>query len=127
MRNAAEAAGSAIFAKLNPAAIKVALPALLEVMAPQVKPQTKMGALSFLSLLAENSEEEVALCLPEIVPAVTECMTDIKKELRDLATNVLIKCCARVNNRDIEPFIPNLVRCIAQPEEVQDCKFNLIY
>ncbi len=121
MRDAADAAGCAIFEKLNPAAIKVALPALLEVMSPQVKPQTKMGALKFLDILANNSEDEVALCLPEIVPAVTECMTDIKKELRDLATNVLIKCSARVNNKDIEPFIPNLVRCIAQPQEVQDC------
>jgi elongation factor 3 len=121
VRDAADAAGCAIFDKLNPAAIKVALPALLEVMAPQVKPQTKMGALKFLDILANNSEDEVALCLPEIVPAVTECMTDIKKELRDLATNVLIKCSARVNNKDIEPFIPNLVRCIAQPQEVQDC------
>jgi elongation factor 3 len=121
VRDAADAAGCAIFEKLNPAAIKVALPALLEVMSPQVKPQTKMGALKFLDILANNSEDEVALCLPEIVPAVTECMTDIKKELRDLATNVLIKCSARVNNKDIEPFIPNLVRCIAQPQEVQDC------
>lgn len=94
-------------------------------MQPQVKWQTKMGSLKMLSTLADNSQEEVSICLPEIVPAVTECMTDIKKELRDCATETLVKCCSRVGNRDIEPFIPNLVRCIAQPEEVQDCVHKL--
>jgi elongation factor 3 len=112
-------------AKLNFAAIKVVLPHLLEVMEPKVKWQTKMGALSMLSTLADSSKETLSACLPEIVPAVTECMVDIKKELRDAATEALVKCCGAVGNRDIEPFIPNLVRCIAQPEEVQDCVHKL--
>lgn len=112
-------------AKFNPAAIKVALPALLEPMQPAVKWQTKMGALKMLSTLGENNPTEVSICLPEIVPAVTECMTDIKKELRDCATSTLVKCCQAVGNRDIEPFIPTLVKCIAQPEEVPDCVHKL--
>ena len=105
VRTAADAAGCAIYSKLNPTAIKVSLPSLLEVMSPQVKPQIKLGALKFLSLLADNAEEEVALCLPEIVPAVTECMTDISKQLRDLATDVLIQCCAQVNNKDVSSTV----------------------
>jgi elongation factor 3 len=52
-------------------------------------------------------------------------MTDIKKDLATLATETLVKCCGAVGNKDIEPFIPNLVRCIAQPEEVQDCVHKL--
>ena len=110
---------------LNPAAIKVALPALLEVMKPQVKWQTKMGSLKMLSSLADACQVEVSICLPDIVPAVTECMTDIKKELRDCATETLIKCCAAVGNKDIEPFIPNLIRSIAEPDQVQDCVHKL--
>lgn len=112
-------------AKLNPAAIKVVLPSLLEVMQPQVKWQTKMGALKMLATLADTAVTEVSICLPEIVPAVTECMTDIKKELRDAATETLVKCCGAVGNRDIEPFIPTLVRCIAEPDQVQDCVHKL--
>jgi elongation factor 3 len=125
VKAAAEKAGESVMSELNKAAIKVVMPSLLEVMEPRVKPQTKMGALRFLSTLAVSATEEVSLCLPEIVPAVTECMTDIKKDLSQLATDTLVKCCGAVGNKDIEPFIPNLVRCIAQPEEVQDCVHKL--
>jgi elongation factor 3 len=125
VKDAASKAGDAVMASLNPAAIKVVMPHLLEVMEPGVKPQTKMGALGFLSTLADTCTDEVSLCLPEIVPAVTECMTDIKKDLSQLATDTLVKCCGAVGNKDIEPFIPNLVRCIAKPEEVQDCVHKL--
>ena len=125
VKGAAEKAGDAIMANLNKSAIKVVMPALLEVMEPGVKPQTKMGALKLLCILADCATEEVSLCLPEIVPAVTECMTDIKKDLSQLATDTFVKCCGAVGNKDIEPFIPNLVRCIAKPEEVQDCVHKL--
>ena len=125
VREAADVAGTAVMSNLNPAAIKVALPALLDVMKPQVKWQTKLGALKMLATLADASQVEVSICLPEIVPAVTECMTDIKKELRDCATETLIKCCAAVGNRDIEPFIPSLIRSIAEPDQVQDCVHKL--
>jgi hypothetical protein len=33
--------------------------------------------------------------------------------------------CAVVGNRDIEPFIPVLVSCIARPAEVPDCVHKL--
>ena len=71
VKEAASKAGEAVMANLNPAAIKVAVPALLEVLEPKVKPPTKMGALAFLSSLADSNTEEVSFCLPEIVPAVT--------------------------------------------------------
>ena len=126
VKAAAEAAGASIMNGLNPAAIKVAVPALLEVLLDaKSKPQTRMGALYHLNALADSNTEEVSYCLPEIVPAVTESMTDIKKDLATLATETLVKCCGAVGNKDIEPFIPNLVRCIAQPAEVQDCVHKL--
>ena len=33
--------------------------------------------------------------------------------------------CAVVGNRDIEPFIPSMVSCIARPTEVPDCVHKL--
>lgn len=126
VKEAAAKAGDAIMAGLNTVAIKVAVPALLEVLLEaKSKPPTKMGALSHLSALADSNTDEVSFCLPEIVPAVTESMTDIKKDLANLATETLVKCCGAVGNKDIEPFIPNLVRCIAKPDEVQDCVHKL--
>jgi elongation factor 3 len=125
VRTAAEAACTAIAGMLNPSAVNLALPSLLAVMTPGVKWQSKMGSLRILADLATAAPAEVSACLPDIVPAVTECMVDIKAELRDAATSTLVSCCAAVGNRDIEPFIPNLVRCIAKPDEVQDCVHKL--
>ncbi len=33
--------------------------------------------------------------------------------------------CASVGNRDIDPFIPVLISCIARPVEVPDCVHKL--
>lgn len=103
----------------------MALPALLETFTPTHKPQVKLGALKFLDILADSCQDEIALCLPDIVPAITDCMVALQKDISQLATEVLIKCCARVDNRDIEPFIPALVRSIANPADVQDCVHKL--
>ena len=63
--------------------------------------------------------------LPEIVPVVTNCMVDLKPTVRTAATEALTKCCAAIGNRDIEPFVPHLIRCIGAPSEVPDCVHKL--
>ena len=63
--------------------------------------------------------------LPEIVPVVTNCMVDLKPTVREAATAALTKCCAAIGNRDIEPFVPHLIRCIGAPGEVPDCVHKL--
>ena len=40
-------------------------------------------------------------------------------------TKAMREVCAVVGNRDIEPFIPVLVSCIARPAEVPDCVHKL--
>jgi hypothetical protein len=95
VRASAEAAGAAIVSKLNPAAIRLILPTLLETMSDnKAKWQSKMGAVSHLATLALAAPEELSACLPDIVPNVTSCMTDIKVELRDASTAALVACCA---------------------------------
>jgi elongation factor 3 len=63
--------------------------------------------------------------LPEIVPVVTNCMVDLKPTVRAAATDALTKCCTAIGNRDIEPFVPHLIRCIGAPAEVPDCVHKL--
>ena len=41
------------------------------------------------------------------------------------ATKAMKEVCAVVGNRDIEPFIPVMVSCIARPTEVPDCVHKL--
>ena len=118
MRAAADAAGAALIANLNPNAVKLVLPALFEAMV-NPKWQTKLGSLVMLGELATTAPEQVSISLPEIVPNVTNCMVDLKAEVKTAATDALIKCCAALGNRDVEPFVPTLIRCIGAPSEVR--------
>lgn len=52
-------------------------------------------------------------------------MVDLKPTVRAAATDALTKCCAAIGNRDIEPFVPHLIRCIGAPSEVPDCTHKL--
>eukprot|EP00887_Chlorella_sp_A99_P007267 scaffold2.g7267.t1 len=125
VQEAADAAGAAIISILNPAAVRAALPALFDAMEDKQKWQTKLGALKLLAHLAGAAPEQVSWCLPDIVPPVTNCMVDLKLAVKDAATGALVKCCAALGNRDVEPFVPTLVRCIAYPAEVADCVHKL--
>ncbi|PSC72325.1 elongation factor 3 [Micractinium conductrix] len=124
VRAAADAAGLAIMSTLNRNAVKLALPALFEAMADP-KWQTKEAATKFLGHLASASPEQISVYLPEIVPVVTNCMVDLKPTVRTAATEALTKCCTAIGNRDIEPFVPHLIRCIGAPGEVPDCVHKL--
>lgn len=111
-------------AALNRNAVKLALPALFEAMADP-KWQTKQAATLFLGHLASSAPEQISVYLPDIVPVVTDCMVDLKPSVREAATDALTKCCAAIGNRDIEPFVPHLIRCIGAPGEVPDCVHKL--
>ena len=83
--------------------------------------QTKVGACNLLESLAAAAPVQISYSLPEIVPALNNCMVDLKEELKKAATDALIKCSSSMGNRDIEPFVPTLVTCIARPEQVPEC------
>ena len=47
-------------------------------------------------------------------------MWDTKKEVKDHAYKTMEKICELIVNRDIERFIPELIKCIAKPENVPE-------
>lgn len=71
------------------------------------------------------------LALSFLAVAAVDCMRQREppKSLRALlqtaATKTMKEVCGIVGNRDIEPFIPVLVSCIARPAEVPDCVHKL--
>ena len=56
--------------------------------------------------------------LPDIIPKIAEIMGDARPEVSKGAEQCMIDVCSVVGNKDIEPFIPTLVSCIARPDEV---------
>ncbi len=45
--------------------------------------------------------------------------------MQDAAISSMSIVCASVGNRDVDPFIPALISCIARPAEVPDCVHKL--
>jgi elongation factor 3 len=120
VKNAAIAAAMAIAEGINPHAIKAALPALIDSLRNAQKWPEKMTVLDFLDTIVRTSPAQTAFRVPELIPAVSDAMWDTKKEVKDRAYKSMEKICQLIVNRDIERFIPELIKCIAKPENVPE-------
>ncbi|AGE49988.1 elongation factor 3 [Paramecium bursaria Chlorella virus Can18-4] len=87
--------------------------------------QVKENALTLLAKIAENVPEQVSHFLPEIVPMLSECMVDLRPSVKVAAKTALIKCCASIGNKDIEPFIVHLISAISDSSQVPECVHQL--
>lgn len=80
--------------------------------------QHKVAALRHLSGFAAKAPFEIGVNLPEIIPAVSECMHDTKVEVSKAAISCMTELCKVVANPDIDPHISLLVDCMAHPDHV---------
>ena len=124
VRAAAQQAQVALETLLNPYGIAAVLPTLFDAMLAQ-KWQTNEGACKMLAALTERAPRQVAVCLPDIVPKVTEAMGNARPAVKDAAVDAMTKCMFVVGNRDIEAFIPILVNCLQNPSNVPDTVHKL--
>ena len=124
VRAAAQKAQVSLETLLNAHGIVAVLPTLFDAMLAQ-KWQTNEGACKMLSALADRAPRQVAVCLPDIVPKVTEAMGNARQAVKDAAVEAMTKCMFVVGNRDIEAFIPILVNCLQNPSNVPDTVHKL--
>eukprot|EP00897_Mesotaenium_endlicherianum_P003141 jgi/Mesen1/2855/ME000174S02107 len=122
---AAESAGKALIALLCPHAVKIVLPALFEGIGNRKVWKVQEGCLILLAHLARTAPRQVAECLPEIIPLVSEHMVDGKEQVTKVAYSTMIELGKVIGNRDIEEFIPELINCIIRPGEVPECIHKL--
>lgn len=117
---AADAALLAIATAITPTAIKAFLPALMENLKTTNKWTEKVSVLKAVSQTVDTAKAQVALRMPELIPALSEAMWDTKKEVKDAAHATMTKATETIDNKDIEKFIPKLIECIAKPTEVPE-------
>ncbi|KAI8920627.1 P-loop containing nucleoside triphosphate hydrolase protein [Entophlyctis helioformis] len=125
VRDAAEAAATALMALPGRFSVKLLVPMLLAQLTNEKKWQTKIAALKFLGALTKTSTSQVMRCLPEIIPSVSDVMWDTKTEVKIAATQCMTEVCGTLDNIDVVPFLPALISCIARPEEVPECVYKL--
>ncbi|GMF60490.1 unnamed protein product [Phytophthora fragariaefolia] len=125
VRPVAQEAALTIISSANKNSTIRILPILFNGLDRSKKWQTKKGALDLVAELSKVAPYQVGRCLPDIIPQVTDCMWDTRKEVKVAAKETMTKVCNVVGNMDIEPFIPALVSCLANPTEVAECTHKL--
>lgn len=115
-----------ILDSMSPYAIKYStLPILFEKLSSKEKWQIRVTSLHLIQHLAQIAPVQIAACLPELIPVLAEQAADARKEITSAAEETLKTVCQTMGNKDLEPFIPVLVSCIARPNELGDCMYKL--
>ena len=120
VRAAAEAAVKAITSKMSANAVRQCLPILFKGAESGVAFQTRILALKCIGGFAESAPHQLGYALPDVVPQVTNSMSEPKKEVKAAALEAMTNACDVIGNRDIEHMTKNIVRSITNPEDVPE-------
>ncbi|MCJ1478110.1 translational elongation factor EF-1 alpha [Lambiella insularis] len=120
VRTAATAAALAIIKAVNANALKAVLPTIIHSVRTTQKWQEKMYDIQCIEALVESAPTQLALRVPDLIPVVSELMWDTKPEIKKAAYGTMEKVCGLIVNKDIDRFIPELIKCIAKPENVPE-------
>ncbi|OJJ80746.1 putative translation elongation factor eEF-3 [Aspergillus glaucus CBS 516.65] len=120
VKNAAQATALTIVKAINGNAVKAVLPAIRESVSNAPKWAEKLTSLQCIDLLVETAPAQLSFRVPELIPVVSEAMWDTKADVKKAAYSTMEKVCGLIINKDIERFIPELIKCIAKPENVPE-------
>jgi len=120
VKNAAQAAALTIVRQINPNSVKVVLPHIRNSIITAQKWPEKMTGLDCIETLVETAPTQLSFLVPTLIPIVSESMWDTKPEVKKKAYGTMEKICKLIENKDIEKFIPELIKCVAKPEHVPE-------
>jgi elongation factor 3 len=117
---AADGAATAIVAAANPNAVKAIIPHIIHSLRNTLKWPEKMTDLKCIEILCKSAPAQLAFRVPDLIPVISEAMWDTKPEVKKTAYATMEKLCSLISNKDIERFIPELIKCIAKPQNVPE-------
>jgi elongation factor 3 len=120
VKAAAQETALAIVKATNANAVKAVLPPIINSILTAQKWPEKICGLQCIESLVVTCPTQLALRVPDLIPVVSESMWDTKPEVKKMAYGTMEKVCGLIVNKDIERFIPELIKCIAKPENVPE-------
>ncbi|KAF2999025.1 translational elongation factor EF-1 alpha [Curvularia kusanoi] len=117
---AAQTAAEAIVTAANANAVKAIIPHLSHSLETAQKWPEKMTDLKCIELLTASAPAQMAFRVPDLIPVISGAMWDTKAEVKKAAYATMEKLCSLISNKDIERFIPELIKCISKPENVPE-------
>ena len=98
-----------------------AVPQVLRVVLNQMRTagkwQVKVGCVRLLDEMITNFPERIAAMMTEIIPVMAEVIWDTKSDVQKTSRSTLERLCNLVSNKDIERFIPALIKSLIHPVE----------
>lgn len=120
VRTIAEDTAYAICEKINPFGMKSLLPQIFAQLVVENKWQCREMALKCLTKFNKTAPRQLGDSLPEVVPEVTACMWDTKKQVKVAATEAMKSALEVIGNRDIEHMTGQILKAITTPKEVPE-------
>ena len=110
----------AICKNVTPFAMKSLLPMIFPKLVVEEKWQVREMALKCFPVFAETAPRQLGISLPEVVPEVTACMWDTKKQIKAAATAAMKSALSVIGNKDIEHMTGEILTAITKPKEVPE-------
>jgi len=110
----------AICDNVCPFAMKALLPIIFDCLPVEKKWQIRELALNCLGRFQKSAPRQLADALPLIVPEVTACMWDTKKQVKKASTETMKLALEVIGNRDIEHMAGKVLSAITKPKEVPE-------
>jgi elongation factor 3 len=125
VRTAAEETAFAIVENVNPFGIKSLLPYIFSQLPVEKKWQSRELGLKCLAKFAAFAPRQLGDALPEVIPEVTACMWDTKKQVKVAATEAMKSALDVIGNKDIEHMTAQILVAITKPKEVPEIMHKL--
>jgi elongation factor 3 len=120
VKKAAKETAVSICENITPFAMKSLLPAIFAQLPVEKKWAIRELALECIAVFSKHAPKQLGNALPLIVPEVTACMWDTKKQVKAAATNAMKSACEVIGNKDIDHMTGSIVTAITKPKEVPE-------
>jgi len=125
VKEAGQEAAFAICENISPFAMKSLLPTLFLYLPVEKKWPMRELALKCITKFATTAPRQLGDALPEVVPELTACMWDTKKQVKVAATDAMNAAMGVIGNKDIEHMTAKILKAITKPKEVPEIMHQL--
>ena len=125
VQKAATITGETFAGKMSPNAVSAVLPDLFASLEVNQNWQTRVLALNIITSFSDHASHQLGYTLPEVVPALTPCIGDTKKQVKTAAVAAMTAACDVIGNRDMEHMTTDIVKAVMNPGTVPDIMHNL--